>query len=170
MPAPRTATRATGDLRDELKGFFRGAKIGQMQCGVGIDHPDQRDVGKVEPFGNHLRAEQDANFTGAKAIERTFVAARTVHRVGIHPQRGVPRKALLHFVLESLGAATKKIQPRKTTGTAAIGNRLMVITIMTDCLVATPMVGECDFTLRTLRGLTAGRALDVRRKTAAVEQ
>ena len=75
-PAPfRPAARAAGHLRDQLKRPFGGAEVGQVQGRVGVDHADQRDVGKIEPLGDHLRAQQDAHLARAKRRQRPLVAA-----------------------------------------------------------------------------------------------
>ena len=84
--ALRPAAGPARHLRDQLERPFGGAEIGQVQGRVGIDHPDQRDVGKIQPLGDHLRAQQDADLARAKRRQRPLVAAVGLHRVGVHPQ------------------------------------------------------------------------------------
>ena len=80
------AAGAPRDLRDQLKRAFRGPEIGQVQCRIGVDHADQRDVGEVQPFSDHLSAQQHLDFAATKSRERFLVAAGFAHRVGVHPQ------------------------------------------------------------------------------------
>ena len=51
------ATRAAGDLRDELKRPLGGAKVRQRQRRVAGDHAHQRDVRIIQTLGDHLRTE-----------------------------------------------------------------------------------------------------------------
>ena len=46
-----------------------------MQPHVGVDHADQRHVGKVEALGDHLGAEQDVNQTAAEGGQHAGMAA-----------------------------------------------------------------------------------------------
>jgi hypothetical protein len=41
------ATGTSGYLGDELKGFFAGAEIGKVECGIGLDDTDEQDVWEV---------------------------------------------------------------------------------------------------------------------------
>ena len=69
------AAGAARHLRHQVKRPFGGAEVGQVQGRVGIDHADQRHVGKVEPLGDHLRAQQDVHLARAKRGQRLLVAA-----------------------------------------------------------------------------------------------
>ncbi len=50
---------SAGDLRQQLKGFFRRHVIGIIQTLVAFENSDQRNAGKVVPFCNHLRAHEN---------------------------------------------------------------------------------------------------------------
>src|SRR5450755_2288464 len=63
------ATGATGDLREQLEGAFARAKIRLVQREVGVNDADERDVRKVQPLRDHLRADEDVNFARAKIAE-----------------------------------------------------------------------------------------------------
>jgi hypothetical protein len=54
---PVAASGAARDLRQQLKGAFRRAKVGHIERAVGGNDTHQRDVGKIESFGHHLRAD-----------------------------------------------------------------------------------------------------------------
>ena len=57
--SPLPAARAARDLAHELEGPLGGAQIRSLQAKVGVDHPDQRQQGKIVPLGNQLRADDD---------------------------------------------------------------------------------------------------------------
>ena len=78
------ATGATGDLREQLKGAFARAKIRLMQRQVGVNDADERDVRKMQPLRDHLRADEDVNFARAKIAEHFAVIILALHRVGVH--------------------------------------------------------------------------------------
>ncbi len=82
--ATRSATGSSGDLRNQVKGPFTGAKIKQVQRRIGIDHADQSDVGEIQALGNHLCAQQNSPLARAKQIQCRFMAAGPLHRIGIH--------------------------------------------------------------------------------------
>src|SRR5204862_4085930 len=60
------ASGASGDLGQKLERAFARAEIGQMQCKIGVNNPDQRHIWKMQTFGDHLRADEDVDLAGAK--------------------------------------------------------------------------------------------------------
>src|SRR5206468_11606766 len=50
-----------GDLRDQLESALAGAKIRNVQAQVRVDDSDERDIGKVQSFGDHLRADENVD-------------------------------------------------------------------------------------------------------------
>ena len=78
------AAGAAGDLGEELEGAFAGAEIGHVQGEIGVDDPDQGDVGKVQAFRDHLGADEDVDLAGAKSVERFAVGVFAGHGVGVH--------------------------------------------------------------------------------------
>ena len=78
------ASGAPGDLGEELEGAFARAEIRHVQAEVGVDDADQRDVRKMQALGDHLRADQDVDFAGAKIAEDAAVIVLALQRVGIH--------------------------------------------------------------------------------------
>ena len=59
--------RAPRDLRQQLKGSFRGAKIRDVQIEIGCDRSDERHLGEVQALGNHLRADENV-----RVVRETF--------------------------------------------------------------------------------------------------
>src|SRR6266568_1742306 len=60
------AAGAPGDLREKLERSFACSEIGQMQCKIGVNNPDQRHIWKMQTLGDHLRADEDVDLGGAK--------------------------------------------------------------------------------------------------------
>ena len=73
------ASSASGDLREKLKGAFACAEIWQMQREIGINDSDQRYVRKMQPFGDHLRADEDVDLAGAKISQRFAICFLARH-------------------------------------------------------------------------------------------
>ena len=83
LAAQSTAARSSGDLGEELEDCFTGPEIGDLQAAVGIEDPDEGHLGEVEPFGDHLRADQDVCFAGPKAFKKQLVASLVARCVGV---------------------------------------------------------------------------------------
>ena len=65
------ATSGTSrDLRDELKRSFRRSEIRQRETDIDRHHADQRHVRKVVTLGQHLRADERIDASGAEVSER----------------------------------------------------------------------------------------------------
>ena len=75
-----SASRAPGDLNEELEGAFGGAKILDRQRRVGIDDADQRDERQIVPLRHHLRADENVDFACAHLREDLLdlLAARDI--------------------------------------------------------------------------------------------
>src|SRR5688572_6252482 len=79
-----STARAPGDLRQKLKCPFRRTKIRNVQSHVGVYHTHEGHIGKIEAFGDHLRAHKDVNETLLESIEHPRMAAALLHAVAIH--------------------------------------------------------------------------------------
>lgn len=84
IAADVAAATSTGDLEDELKGAFLGAEVVQRQGGIGADDADEGDKGKIEPFGDHLGADEDVEFAIFEGGKDIGVVGGAFHRVGVH--------------------------------------------------------------------------------------
>src|SRR5277367_6811395 len=102
------ATGATGDLREQLEGAFARAKIRLMQREVGVDDTDERDVRKMQPLRDHLRADEDVNLARAKITEHFPVIILALHRVGVHALDARLRKKFRERLLDFLRARAGK--------------------------------------------------------------
>ena len=88
-PALCTPPCSSRHLRDKLKRPLARAKIREMQAGVGVHDTDDRDIGEVESFGDHLRAEQDVHVSAGETLEDVMV--RPLARGGVEVHAGDAR-------------------------------------------------------------------------------
>ena len=63
-----TAASSPGNLSQQLKGALAGAEIGNMQAEVCVEYANERDIGEVKPFSDHLGADDDVEFALAKFL------------------------------------------------------------------------------------------------------
>ena len=164
------AAGAPGDLGDELEGSLGGTEVGEVQRGVGVDHAYKRHVGEVEAFGDHLRAEEDVDFVIAETHERSLVAARFLHRVGVHPQDTGVREPRFYFPFELLRAEAGEFDLVATAIRAFFRCGGFVVAVMAHGLVARFVMRERNVAVGALNRCATGGALDRRRVPAAVEQ
>ena len=60
------ASGASGDLCEKLESTFAGAEIRQMEGEIGVDDSDQCHVREMQAFRDHLCADENIDFAGAK--------------------------------------------------------------------------------------------------------
>ena len=169
-PAVLAAPGAAGHLRHQLKRALGGAEVGQVQGRVGIDHAHQRDTRKIEPLGDHLRAQQDIDLAVAKRRQGLLVAAGSLHRVGVHAQHAGIGKAGAHFGLQLLRPHAAVANAAEIAFGACHRGRDFVVAIVAQRHVALAMVRQREIAMRAADHIAAGRALDVRGKAAAIQQ
>jgi hypothetical protein len=78
------ASGTPGYLSEKLEGAFRGAKIRYVQTEIGVEDSDERDVRKIQTFGDHLRADEDIETAGPERIEGIAQCVLAAHGVGVH--------------------------------------------------------------------------------------
>jgi hypothetical protein len=98
------AAATAGHLGKELEGALAGAEIGEVEAKVGVDDADEGDIGEVEPFGDHLGADEDVDLADAEGAEGLAVGFAPLHHVGVHPADDRFGEELRHHVFHSLGA------------------------------------------------------------------
>ena len=103
-----TAAGAAGDLREQLKGALPRAEIRLVQRGVRVDDAHQRDVGKMQPLRDHLRADEDVNFAVLERVQHAPVILLPLHHVRIHAPDARARKKFSQDVLHLLRAGAGK--------------------------------------------------------------
>ena len=76
------APGAAGDLLDLLEAALGGAQIAARQAEVGVDHPDQRQVGEMIALGDQLGADDDVDLAGLHRRDELGGARRRPDGVG----------------------------------------------------------------------------------------
>jgi len=57
-----TTTSSSSDLREELEGALGGPEVRHVKRKVCVQNTYESDIGEVQPFGNHLGADEDVQF------------------------------------------------------------------------------------------------------------
>ena len=169
------ATGPAGHLGHEVKGPLRRAEVGQVQGRVGLDHADQRHVGKIEPLGDHLRAQQDAGlalreirrgpFRGPRGPASCRRPCGAAGRWGSGPALRPPASAC--------PGPSSEFRPSRrpdNSSAARCGNRTSGKGPGRRAPSPGRVMRQRDVAVGTTHHLAAGRALDVRRIAAAIQQ
>src|SRR5580704_6064712 len=53
------SSRATSHLGQELKGPLTRTEVRHVECEIGVDDSDQRDIREMQTFRDHLGADED---------------------------------------------------------------------------------------------------------------
>ncbi len=106
--SPRPARPATCVMSWNVRSA--GAEVGKGQRRVAADHADQRDVGIVQPLGDHLRAEHHLDFAAGESAEQGFVVLGVAHRVAVDAGELQVGKLLAELFLDALGAQAEEAQ------------------------------------------------------------
>lgn len=141
-----------------------------MQSRVRIDDANQRDIGEVESLGNHLRAEQDSHFSCPKLRQGLFVAPRLLHRVAVHSQGRIVRKASFDLRFQFLCSKAGKADAVEPALRALGGGNLFIIALVTENFFPFTVMRQGQVAVRALHHEPAGRALNMRAEPPAVEE
>src|SRR4051812_22207745 len=170
LSALRAATGSSRDLTQELEATLGRAKIREVDSDIGVDDPDQGDVGEVETFGDHLRAEQNVDFPGSDAIKNSGVRPFATRGVYVHPGNPRRRKPLYQQTFDLLGAKSALLEISSSTA-RAIGSRILLVeAIVADEPLRIPVVGKRDAAVRARRHRSAVDTLNKRGIPAAIEE
>src|SRR5277367_2550678 len=164
------ATGATGDLREQLEGAFARAKIRLMQREVGVDDADERDVRKMQPLRDHLRADEDVNFARAKITEHFAVIILALHRVGVHALDARLGKKFRERLLDFLRARAGKTDRGIFAFRANQRNFFDVAANVAGEFLFLPVKREREAAIRAIANVTALRALQRSRVAAPVQK
>ena len=166
------APGAAGDLREQLEGALARAEIRLMQRKIGVNDADERDVREMQPFGNHLRADEDVGLARAKIAEHFSVIILALHRVGVHaPDARVREKfheGFLDFLRAHTGVADGRVFAFRIR--ARGGHGVHESANVAAELLFRAMIREREAAIRALRDVTAFRALQRRRIAAPVQK
>src|SRR5439155_10234288 len=141
-----------------------------MQGGVRVYDTDDGDVGKVQPFGDHLGAEQDVYLAAPDALEDAVMRPFAAGRIEVHarePRGGEPE---LEEVLELLGADAAHPLGFVPARAARGRDRLLVAAVMAAQRRRRAVDRERDRAAWALAHVAAARALEEGGEAAPVEQ
>ena len=75
-----------------------------MQAYVGVDYPDERHAGEVEPLGYHLRADEYVELAAAEVSEYFAVIVAPLHCVAVHAPYSRGGEHRRYSLLDFLGS------------------------------------------------------------------
>jgi hypothetical protein len=90
----------------------RRSEIRQVQRQIRIEHADQRDVGEIQSFGDHLRSNEQVQLLRPEIPQRVPQLVLPLHRVRVHPRDSRLWKHFPHDRLHPLGAKAAKFDAR----------------------------------------------------------
>ena len=164
------AARTPRDLTQELKRPLRSAEVGQIDADVRVDDTDQRDVRKIEPLGDHLRAEEHVHLPAADAVEDLGVRPLPARRIHVHACDARGGEALGEEPLHLLRSQPTLSQQRSVAARAALPTRLGVPAVVADQALGCPMIGETDRAVGAGGNVAAVAALHERRVAPAIQE
>ena len=103
------APRAPGNLRQQLKGAFRSAKIWQAQRGIGADDTHQRNALKIVSLRQHLRTDKDIQRPARERTQCLLVLPLRPRRIPVQPGNSCAGKFFAKSLFQMLGALSKEI-------------------------------------------------------------
>ncbi len=86
-PAAFAAAGPAGCLGDQLESPLGGPEIGHAQHQVGRQDADDRDIGKIMAFGDHLGTDQHIGLTPGELVQQPGMGGPADRRVLVHAQR-----------------------------------------------------------------------------------
>ncbi len=136
LPGDLAPAGASRDLDEELEGAFGSAEVGKVEGQVGIEHADERDVGEVEAFGDHLSADEDVELLGTELAQGVAQLVLALHGVGVHAGDAGLGEDLANDGLHPLGAeageldagviASRALGRREAAGSANVADETIV--------------------------------------------
>ncbi len=167
------SSRASRDLRQQLKGPLGSTKIGETQADIGGHHADQRHVRKIMPLGDHLRADQHVELAARKTVQgmSTRLPLRRTESRSMRASLGL-RKVRSNLRLDALSAKadTLEIRRRAFGARARHGLRKVAVVAARPPVVAPGVNGQRHAAVRTLERRSTLAADDRGGKTAAIQE
>ena len=104
------ASGAAADLHDDLEQALAGAEVRPIQSLIGVEYPDQRDVGKIMAFREHLGAYQDVGLAGVHATQLLLERALAAGAVAVHALDARLREKFPQRAFHALRALAERMQ------------------------------------------------------------
>ena len=165
-----TTSCPTCDLGEQLEGALTGAEIGNVQAKVRVEHTNERDIGEVQAFGDHLGADDDVDFALAKFLQGFTQGVFTAHGVGVDACDSCLWEYFFDDALYLLGAVALAADGGVSTLGAFLGGQCLVATHVADEAVISAVIGERDSTVAALANMTTAGALHGAGESTAIEK
>jgi hypothetical protein len=156
------AARASCDLAQKLKASLGGTKIRKVYSNVCIHHSDERDVRKIEPFRNHLRAKEDIDFAGSNAIQYFRVRPLSARSIDIHARDSRRWKPIAYEPLDLLRSETTMLERLPAAAAASCAKNLLMRAVMAKEPLGRAMQRQGDAAVGARDDVTAIVALNER--------
>src|SRR5580658_8574459 len=98
FPVPVLAAGAAAHLLHQLKSPFGGAELRKMDDAVGVQDADEVDMLEVQPFDDHLRADEDIDLLLFELLDQCVMRSFAAYAVYVHPRNagfGEDRREML---------------------------------------------------------------------------
>lgn len=164
------APGASGDLGEELKGAFAGAKVRHMEAEIGVENSDEGDIGEVEAFGDHLCAEKDLDFSCFEIPEGITEFIFAAHAIGIDAGDPVSVKFIVEEIFNFLGAVSGEADGAAMALGAFGWRDLLEAADVAEEFFVGAMEGKGDGAVSALAHVSAFLADEGCSETAAVEE
>ena len=98
---------APRDLNDLLGQLFGSAKINPIKALISIHDANQRELGEIMPFGQHLGADDDAGLARLDFLQGRFQFTFTTDLIAIQTDTGYVGPQLRGTRFDPLGALSQ---------------------------------------------------------------
>ena len=169
LPGTITAARTTTDLQQGLCQALAGPVRSAEQRLIGIEHHAQGDRRIIMPLGDHLRTDQNAGLAGLQLLQPRFKCFARSNDIAVDAQHGCIRIALIQTLFQLLGTDTVMFDFVMPAFRAALGQTLVIATMMTEQRMLRLMQGESRVTVAALRLPAAFMTHNDRREATTVQ-
>src|SRR6202035_139800 len=158
------------NLREQLKCAFCRAKIRQAELRIRGDDSNQSDALEVMPLCNHLRADENIDFSGSKIGKHLLIGPFGADRVAVQAPDLGAGEFLAQFFFELLGSCPKKINVFGGALGAVFWHAPRKPAVMALQTVALLVIGQRDGAILALNSRAARAADNEPRVSAAIDQ
>ena len=158
------------DLSQQLERALRRAKIRKSQSHIGAHHADQRDSVNVVPLGDHLRADQQIEFTFIERIQRALEIFAAAHRVAVQASDARLGKHAVQQLFQFFRTGAEKIYILAAAVDAGFRHRRGVAAIVAFHAARALVMGHGDGAVLALQRLAASPAQHHGRISPAIQQ
>lgn len=131
LPGPMRPAGTTCDLENELGGAFGGSKVAAEKTPIHIQNANERDIGKVMSFRQHLGTDQDVRFSVVNGFEIRFELSLPSSGIAVNADQSLGWKQSGQCLLDALGSQSQKNQLITFAAWALLRDRLLEAAVVT---------------------------------------